>query len=200
MNATPVDDLATVLGAVGDVLTQVREDQWHAPTPSREWDVREVVNHMVLGDLRTAEVLCGGPGLAVGAFDPTEEDALGDEEVASYRSAGVKLLAALRQPGVLEQSFELPIGTVPGFVIVHVRTVEALVHGWDVARAIGRRLEVPEQLAEAELLFSSEAMAGAARESMPFASPEPVADDAPALDRLAAFLGRPVAPEGLSSL
>lgn len=192
MNATPVDSLATALDAVGEMLVDVREDQWHAPTPCTDWDVREVVNHLVLGDDLTSEVLRGGAELGFGAFDPTTQDGLGEDPVASHRGATVKLVAALRQPDVLEQVFALPIGTVPGFVILHLRTVEALVHGWDVARATGQRLTLPDQLVEQELEFTRDAMEGAAPGTFPFSAPQPVANDAPPLDRLVALLGRPV--------
>lgn len=191
MNATPVDNLATALDAVGEMLADVREDQWHAPTPCIDWDVREVVNHLVLGDDLTSEVLCGGPGLGFDAFDPKARDGLGEDPVASYRSASVKLVAALRQPDVPEQVFQLPIGPVPGVVILRLRTTETLVHGWDVARATGQRLSLPDQLVFPSLEFSREMLASADPATLPLAAPQPVADDAPALDRLVALLGRP---------
>jgi uncharacterized protein (TIGR03086 family) len=65
-----------------------------------------------------------------------------------------------------------------------------LIHGWDLARAIGRPPELPEDLAQGALVLWQTRLADRPRERMPFGVPEPVADDAPAIDRLAAFLGR----------
>ncbi|MCW2536848.1 MAG: hypothetical protein JWQ26_2547 [Modestobacter sp.] len=63
---------------------------------------------------------------------------------------------ALRAPGALERAYTLPAGTLPGPVVVHVRTVETLVHGWDLARATGRGVPFSDELAEQELAFSRE--------------------------------------------
>jgi uncharacterized protein (TIGR03086 family) len=71
-----------------------------------------------------------------------------------------------------------------------VRTVETLVHGWDLARATGRPTPFPDELVEAELAFSRDLLERIPEGRQPFAPSRPVADDAPAIDRLAALLGR----------
>jgi hypothetical protein len=50
---------------------------------------------------------------------------------------------------------------------------------------------LPEDLAEQALVFSRAQMATVSRTGR-FGPAQPVADDAPAIDRLVAFLGRPV--------
>lgn len=192
MSTTPVDDLATALDAVGQVVERVRPEQWNNPTPCSEWSVRDVLNHLTMGDRMVSEVLRGAPGLAPGAFDPAGRDVLGDDPASRQREAADALLGALRQPGAVDGMYELPVGTVPGIVVVHVRAVEALAHGWDVARATGRRLRVPDEVVERELEFSEGAMVELPRENAPFDPAQPVAADAPPLDRLIGLLGRPV--------
>jgi hypothetical protein len=44
MKVAPIDDLTAALGAVGDLVADVRQDQWSASTPCPEWDVRELVS------------------------------------------------------------------------------------------------------------------------------------------------------------
>jgi len=73
---------------------------------------------------------------------------------------------------------------------VHLRTVETLVHGWDLARAIDRPAPFPEELAEGELAFSRDLLGRIPEGRHPFGPSQPVDDDAPAIDRLAALLGR----------
>lgn len=190
MNGTPVDDLAMALDTVAAVVARVPQDQWNAPTPCADWTVREVVNHLALGDHLVADVLRGGPGLAPDAFAPKGADALGDEPAVSYRIAADELLTALRQPDVLDEVFQLPVGTVPGIVAVHVRTVEALVHGWDVARATGQDISFADALVDRELEFSRDAVSQLPPDALPFAPSQPAPDEAPPLDRLVALLGR----------
>lgn len=104
--------------------------------------------------------------------------------------------AAFGQPGALERVITVPAGTVPGSVALHLRLTELLVHGWDLARATGQSVTgLPADLAEQELAFSRAQLDRMPRDRRPFASPpQPVTDGAPAVDRLAALLGRPAPP------
>ncbi|MER6759077.1 MULTISPECIES: TIGR03086 family metal-binding protein [Amycolatopsis] len=181
----PVDDLAAVLESTGELVAGV--SRWDAPTPCSEWTVRELVNHLVLGHRLFTAVLRGEAG---GSLDPRASDALGDDPVAAYRDAVAGLLSAFRQPGVLEQVVEVPAGTVPGVAAAHLRIVEELVHGWDLACATGQQAKFEDALVEREIAFSSAQLAELPAERSPFAPPVPIEDDAPPLDRLAALLGR----------
>nr|WP_235619150.1 hypothetical protein [Embleya scabrispora] len=89
---------------------------------------------------------------------------------------------------------QVPAGVVPGVVAVRLRTVEELVHGWDLARATGRRLRIPDDVVERELAFTRDALADIPTGRAPFAPPRPCPEHAPPLDRLAALLGRSVDP------
>jgi uncharacterized protein (TIGR03086 family) len=80
-------------------------------------------------------------------------------------------------------------------VALDLRITEVLVHGWDLARATGQPATFPDDLAEQELAFSRAKLADIPSDRSPFAPPQPVAEDAPAIDRLAACLGRSVAAE-----
>ena len=81
--------------------------------------------------------------------------------------------------------------TVPAAVALHLRLTELLVHGWDLAIATGQpTVGLPEDVAEQELAFSRHQLTQLPPGRMPFAPPQPVDQDAPAIDRLAALLGR----------
>ncbi|WP_406099706.1 maleylpyruvate isomerase N-terminal domain-containing protein [Streptomyces sp. NBC_01013] len=45
----------------GRRLRSVRPEQWTAPTPCAEWDVRHLVNHATRGNLNYVLLLNGGP-------------------------------------------------------------------------------------------------------------------------------------------
>jgi uncharacterized protein (TIGR03086 family) len=187
----PLAALTTALDGTGELVAAVTPDQWDAPTPCSEWTVRRLVNHVVGGNRLVARVLRGEP------LPPLDQlgrrasvDQLGEDAAAGYRASVDDLLAALREPGVLDRPHTLPAGTLPGPAVVHLRTVETLVHGWDLARATGRPAPFPEELAEGELAFSRDLLGRLPEGRQPFAPSRPVADDAPAIDRLAALLGR----------
>ncbi|HLZ28675.1 MAG TPA: TIGR03086 family metal-binding protein [Chloroflexota bacterium] len=188
MTAEPVDQLAVALDATERVILAVRDDQWDAPSPCTDWKVHDVVNHLVAGNNAFARILRGDPP-APASLPP----ASGPEFVSAYRASGAALLGAFREPGVLQQVVTVPIGAVPGIVALHLRVTEALVHGWDVARAIGHPAPFPDDLAEQELAFSRAKLGDLPPGRSPFAPPQPVAADAPAIDRLVALLGRSVA-------
>ena len=112
--------------------------------------------------------------------------------LSSLAPAWVDWARRFGRPGVLEETFPMPIGTMPGTAVLHLRLTETLVHGWDLARALGRPAPFPDDLAEQALEFSRAALGNLPPGRMPFAPPKPVPDDAPAIDRLAALLGRDV--------
>jgi len=70
-----------------------------------------------------------------------------------------------------------------------------LTHGWDLAQALGRAADLPEDAAEESLAFAR-ADGRAVRPSGGgcFGPARHVADAAPAIVRLVAFLGRDVPP------
>jgi uncharacterized protein (TIGR03086 family) len=120
-------------------------------------------------------------------------DRLGDDPLAAYRASGAALVEGFSLPGVFDRIFQVPAGTVPGVAMLHLRITEFLVHGWDLARAIGQPARLPADLAEGELAFARSRQApDVPRTGRPFGPIQPVPDDAPAIDRLAAYLGRPV--------
>lgn len=187
---SPVDDLAAACAAVQRVVSGVRAEQWDAPTPCTEWNVREVVNHVVMGSRLVASVLRGDVTEPPRNLDPTAEDALGTDPAESYRDASADLIAEFREPGALDRTIPIPAGTVPGVVAVQIRIVDDLVHGWDVARATGQPTGYPDEVVARALTFSEENLSGLGSEGGPFAPSRTIAGDAPPIDRLVALLGR----------
>ncbi|MFJ1805676.1 MULTISPECIES: TIGR03086 family metal-binding protein [unclassified Streptomyces] len=188
MTTVSVEDLAHACEAVGDLIAEVRPEQWKAPTPCTEWNVREVVNHLVGMDLVFAAMIEGGPMPERGA------DLLGDDPVGAYRSSSASLQAAFSRPGFLERSYRGPLGSATGAERLQIRLYDLLAHGWDLAQATGIPARLSEDLAEQALAFVQIQLATQSRTGR-FAEPQPVEETAPAIDRLAAFLGRPVPPQ-----
>jgi uncharacterized protein (TIGR03086 family) len=77
-------------------------DQWSAPTPCAEWDVRGLVNHLVAGNWWASELARGATIDGVGSR--LDGDVLGDDPLDAYdRPDGAdpqtRLLAALGRTG-----------------------------------------------------------------------------------------------------
>jgi uncharacterized protein (TIGR03086 family) len=170
------------------VLAGVRADQWGAPTPCPAWDVRRLVGHFVRTPHWAAAMVAGRP--ESGEFDGTPADL-----VAGYDAAVRAAVRAFGVPGALDRVVRSPLGPMPGAALLGIATVDVFTHGWDLARATGRPTDLDPELAE-ELLAQTRTTVGDAvrgPEGAPFgAATTPPAGASPA-DRLAAFLGRPVA-------
>ena len=178
-------DLARASACTGEVIDGIAAGQWTVPTPCTEWNVRELVGHLVGMNLVFVALFEGSPMPARGA------DRLGADPAAAYRRSAAELQAAAARPGVLERSQATPLGTATGAERLQWRIIDLLVHGWDLARATGVAAEVPEDLADRALVFARAELPGQPLAGR-FADPQPAGDSAPAIDRLAALTGRPV--------
>lgn len=183
--ADSLDQLTRASGATEQLVAGIRDDQWSEQTGCSEWSVHDLLSHLVGGQLAFAAILNRQDQPASTA------NPLGADPTDAYRKSGEALRAAFARPGVYDESFTVPAGTVPGPVALHLRVTELLVHGWDLAQATGQSTTgLPADLAEQELAFSRVQLERLPPDRRPFAPPQPVADDAPAIDRLAALLGR----------
>jgi uncharacterized protein (TIGR03086 family) len=191
LTTVTVEQLSQASDFTDQLIAAVHDDQWAGPTPCAGWRVRDLVSHVVAGNSLFAAALRGGqpPAAHQGAVLP--EAGL----LSAYRDSAAELLGAFREPGALDAMVTVPFGTVPGVVALHLRITELLVHGWDLARATGQPATVPDGLAEQELAFSRSKLADIPPDRRPFGPPQPVASSAPAIDQLAALLGRDVTPQ-----
>jgi len=180
-------DLQAATAGAGTIVAGISAGQWDRPTPCTGVDVRGLVNHLVAGNLSFVSLVAGTPR------PDGEADLLGAQPVEAFRAACASLLTALRTPGMLDRTYPLPFGQVPGLGLIDIRLTEHLGHGWDLARATGQLAPFPADLAERGLAVARRQLenrpAGA---RSPFGAAVQVAPDAPAIDRLAGFLGRAV--------
>lgn len=191
-HARSIENLTTILDTVGDLVAAITPEQWSASTPCPEWNVRQLVDHLVLGHRLFTGILRGAAVPTPGALDPASRDVLGDDPADAYHTATENLLTAFRQPGTLERIVQVPVGAVPGIAAVHLRAVEELVHGWDLAHATGRIVRFPDEIVHREMAFTCAKLADVPPGRSPFAPPQPAPEHATPLDRLAALLGRPI--------
>src|SRR3954469_19360289 len=95
-----VDGIESALAATHRLVAGVRHDQWNAPTPCTEWDVRTLVNHLVYEAKWAPDLFAGKTVEEVG--DRYEGDQLGDDPVTTWRESSAAALAAITEPGTLD--------------------------------------------------------------------------------------------------
>ncbi|MFJ8751477.1 TIGR03086 family metal-binding protein [Streptomyces sp. NPDC102441] len=190
MSSHPVlpvlDHLARVIGA-----TTARQDT--SPTPCADLDVVSLRRHL-LGGIGYFTVVLADPD---GDQRPDPRVYTGPDEAEVLVTAIGELSAAVRAAladGFETGSVRVPAlgGTFPGDYVLSMLVAEAVVHGWDIARATGQAWQPdPAASEQAHALLvgqiKPEYRGGA---GMPFAPEVPVSPDAPALDRLLGFAGR----------
>lgn len=190
----PITALTRALSATEEIVTGIGADQWSADTICADWNVAELLDHLVAGNDQLIAALGGAQGADTAPESAAQTASSGDDEddpVAAYRRSAAGLQRALTAPGVLEQLVTVPFGTVPAAVALHLRITEILVHGWDLAQATGQpATDFPEDIALVELAFSRDALKEIPAGESPFDSPQPVAASAPGIVQLAALLGR----------
>ena len=182
-----VDLYERALKRTGEVVAGTRREQLGDPTPCTDWTGRELLNHIIGGCISWAQ---GARG-EVGDTSPTT-DRVGDDHVAAYDAAARDVLEAFRSPGAMERNFTMPWGESPGKTNLGLAVAEITVHGWDLAEATGQETDIDEDVAEAVYQLTSSMMEpkGSFPRGDAFADPIEVPDDAPARDRMLAYLGR----------
>ena len=87
------------------------------------------------------------------------------------------------------------LGRASGAERLQIRLYDLLAHGWDLAQATEQPADLPDDLAEQSLAFARTQLTGQARPGR-FGPAQVAPEQAPAIERLAAFLGRPVSTGG----
>lgn len=182
---TEIEILRQVLRKTGDVVDGVRPDQAHLPTPCPDYDVEALTDH-IAGWAQVFAAGCNG--------DPMPEDPGGyhgdGHAAADFRAAADRIVAGWSANG-LDRSVPISSGEMPGELVFNMTMMEYLAHGWDLAVATGQPVpyteaEAAETLERARRTLPPEYQG----EGQAFGAVIPIAEDAPALDRLLGFLGR----------
>lgn len=136
------------------LLEQAGPDDWQRPTPCAGWNLHRLVSHMAGQHHGFAASAAGGGADLAGWQDRP----LGDDGLAVYRASAELVLGSFAEQGVLTREFSLPeISTAlrfPATVAIGFHFLDYVVHGWDVARALGVEPNLSEEAAEAALLFA----------------------------------------------
>ncbi len=201
--ADPRPHFAIAYATAATVIAGVRADQMARPTPCDGMDVARILGHLRMVADRVARM-----GRNEELFDHvTEPPPPADGDHARWwAEAGDAITAAwtearLSEPVVLPWMQGTGADALAGYVN------EVTMHTWDLARATGQEVAWDDEAVAVGLAALQAVLPGAGRTAeleamraqmppdmadfeLPFAEPVPVHDDAPMIDRSAAYNGR----------
>lgn len=171
------------------LIAAVPEDRWAAPTPCSEWTVRDLVRHLIAGNVKYAEIARGGeytPGVP--------QVAIGDDPAGRYRQTLSDMLQAWRAPKAFDREITLPGGQRGrADVAAWIHLAETLGHGWDLAIATHQDPGFDDDVVIVSLEECRRRMPAHRSQGSPFADAVNGAGRSP-MQQFAAYLGRTVQP------
>lgn len=160
-----------------------------APTPCIEWTVAQVLQHALGDQLAWAAAIGVGTGPSEDPFTPSGRlegsvDDLIKPALAAARTAWARVRSdddAVPTP--------LPQGTLPAPTAAAACALDAAVHAWDIAVALGRPGPLPDELA-VQLLPAARAIAEPLRQFGAYAPALPPRPEDNHAAELLRYLGR----------
>ncbi len=131
----PLGELSSTLDSFRARLDQLETDQWDLPTPCTEWDVAELVRHVIAGNVMVTAIVRGADHAAVVSM--LDDYVLTADARDEFDQSSASMLAAFGEPGALDRTVAHAVGEIPGVQLPRFRTGDVLVHTWDLARAAG---------------------------------------------------------------
>jgi uncharacterized protein (TIGR03086 family) len=180
------------------LVARLRPADLDRPTPCAGWDVRALLAHMTVQHRGFAAAAAGqATDLSFWRPDPTEPD-----PVTRYAESADQVLAAFAPDEVLDRPFLLPeVSTerpLPARMAIGFHLVDYVVHGWDVAAAVGARFDLPAAVLSATLPIARDVPDGPNRQrpGASFAPGLPARPDTDAMTEILLRLGRSPAWSG----
>jgi uncharacterized protein (TIGR03086 family) len=157
------------------------------PSLCGDWDLRTLLNHLILWTSYSAERRAHGESAAE---DLMTKDFTADPGYrADYARQIKKAVDAWSEPQAWEGTRDMMGSATPATDIGAMLIMEMALHGWDVAHATGQEYHATDALA-AVVLDTVNKQAGLFRQYDGFSEPVTTKDDAPAFQQALALSGR----------
>lgn len=134
----------------GETITSLSDEEWDRTTHPDDWTAVTSTAWVVVGD---SQLTAAAQGEALGQVGEFDAAILGGNPVAAWRGTAVAAIVALRDVDAAAVIVPHPDGHVLLADLIAQRVSENLVRAWDIGRAAGCPVEVPEDLADACLGF-----------------------------------------------
>jgi uncharacterized protein (TIGR03086 family) len=190
MRRSIVDLDAQAVRASVQVVSRASAADLARPTPCPDWTLAELLAHMTAQHNGFAAAAAGdGADLVHWQTGAPVADPVGE-----YAAAAERVIAAFAAAGVLAGEFVLPEISptlrFPAAEAIGFHFVDYVVHGWDVARALGRDYDLEPYVLAAVLPIAQAVPDGERRRPGAAFAPRVAATSGGPLDRIVALLGR----------
>ncbi|CCM63243.1 MULTISPECIES: TIGR03086 family metal-binding protein [Candidatus Neomicrothrix] len=170
-----------------DVMSNVSSEQLDLPTPCDNWNVGQLIDHLVGAQHWAASGIRGSEmrdaaGASQGDFN------------GAFQAAAQDALDAFSEDGAMERTVNPGFGDMPATGLLGLAVTDTICHAWDLATATGQNNDLAPELSAQALVGARHTIQPAFRtEDGSLFGPE---QHAPAgannATQLAAFLGRKV--------
>jgi uncharacterized protein (TIGR03086 family) len=182
---TPVEQLESIVPSLNEMVERMWHGQLEYTTPCAEFTVHDLLDHMIVLGGAFAPMFRGEPVPEV-----TAPAVYGWVPVQEFTATMNDLVAAVNSPGAMDRSIDSPVGPVDGATFCRFVALGGLVHGWDLASALGKVWDPPTDMVAAVDSFARSAITDQVRASGAFAAEVAAPADASPLVQLVAFTGR----------
>jgi uncharacterized protein (TIGR03086 family) len=179
-----------------ELVDTVKTGDLDRRTPCKGWDLGDLLAHMTIQHRGFAAAARGqGSDLANWRVESIE-DAVRADPAGIYAAAARDVLEAFGAEGTDDALFALPEfgdnAVFPGSIAMGFHFVDYVVHGWDVAAALGLDYALPADVLQAALPLALAIPDGEVRdlESVPFGRGIEPVSTAGDFDRILRHLGR----------
>jgi uncharacterized protein (TIGR03086 family) len=180
-------EMTDAADAAARTVGNVHESELGQPTPCDDWDVRTLLNHLIVWTSYSLEARAHGDSVAQDLID--RDFAADPGFAAGYRAQLDRALTAWSDPAKWEGSLNVMGSPTPAADVAALNIAEMVLHGWDLAAATGQAYTVSEPAAAAAMR-AVEANAELFRQYKGFAEPVEVPPSASVLDQVLATSGR----------
>ena len=185
---TPLETCQKTLDNAQRVVDQVQPENMDKQTPCSDWTVRTLVSHMIEA-LDALEKPARGESLTFNAQGVN--DAAGSDPAGAFRAKVGDFTAAWSAPGATDRVVTTMFGEQPAAFYLNLATADMLLHGWDLATAIGASYTMDAETAS-DVLGRMQSMLKPEMRGpgKAFAEEVTVGPEASVQERLVAFSGR----------
>jgi len=169
------------------IVDGVSTSQFAGPTPCADWDVRTLLNHIILWTAYSAQQRAHGGSAAEELM--SKDFAAEPGFAQDYATQVAKAVQAWSDPAAWERELTVMGSVTPAADVAELLIAETVLHGWDLAVATGQKYQCDDTVASLVLRVVA-AQAELFRQYQGFAEPVEVPGDAPALHRALALSGR----------